>query len=300
MIKLQTTSSSEDLGIHQFDSCILCESTTLKRLQGYEKDYLVRCNSCHFVFCKRKPTLGELKAHYELYLRNELLSEITSKRYEELLDKFEVYRKTNNIIDVGCGDGLFLEAAKKRKWNVFGTEFTEEALKICEKKGIKMTSSPLDSTAYQADFFDVVTSFEVIEHINTPLSEIESFKTILRKGGLLYITTPNFNSISRDIKKGKWSVIEYPEHLSYYTKETLTLLVKQFGFKSIVVTATGISLRRLGANSSSANSTHANSDEWLRQQTEEKVIYKWLKKGVNTALDITGKGDALKGFFQKQ
>ncbi|HPM29490.1 MAG TPA: class I SAM-dependent methyltransferase [Chryseolinea sp.] len=286
----------------RFDACLLCSSPSLQALTGYEKDYLVKCSSCSFVFCQRKPTTDELKAHYALYPRANTISEITLKRYDELLNAFEPYRKTNNIIDVGCGDGFFLEAAKKREWNVFGTEFTPEAIEVCERKGIQMTMSPLNPNYYNPDFFDVITSFEVIEHINTPNQELNSFSSILRNGGLVYVTTPNFNSISRNILKSKWNMIQYPEHLSYYTVPTLSSLFRKNNFKKINISTTGISINRLRASSHSENSKvqSVNVDEALRQKTEDRIIFRVIKTSLNTMLNITQKGDALKAFFQKQ
>ena len=200
--------------MRQFETCLLCGSVIIT-LQGYEHHKLVKRTSCKFIFCKQIPGLEELKAHYELYPRANAISEITIKRYNELLDTFEKYRKTNNMIDVGCGDGYFLAEAFKRGWRVFGTEFTDEAISVCIKKNISMTKGPIKAESYSADFFDVLTSFEVIEDINNPIEETLIYKTILRSGGAIYITTPNFNSISRVILGPRWNVIEYPEHLCY-------------------------------------------------------------------------------------
>jgi 2-polyprenyl-3-methyl-5-hydroxy-6-metoxy-1,4-benzoquinol methylase len=286
----------------RFTSCPLCGSAQLSSLKGYEKDYLSSCLKCHFVFCERKPTADELKAHYGGYPRGNAISEITIKRYEELLVSFEPYRKTNNIIDVGCGDGFFLEVAKRKNWNVFGVEFANEAITICERKGINMTSGPLDVKRYPPDFFDVIASFEVIEHINTPQDEIRSFHTLLRRGGVVYITTPNFNSLSRALLKSKWNVIEYPEHLSYYTPRTLTLLFQGLNFSRLKMSTTGISINRLKASAlvSKTDKAETNSDEALRQRVEGNFILKMAKSTINLILDTTGKGDALKAIFQKQ
>ena len=178
---------------NQFDTCVLCGSPHLVLLKGYEQNYLVKCSSCDFVFCQRKPTAEELKVHYGLYPRANAISEITLKRYSGLLDAFEPYRKTNNIIDVGCGDGFFLEVAKRRKWNVFGTEFTKEAIDVCEQKGIQMTVSPLNSNLYPSDFFDIITSFEVIEHLSPDktLAYLRLAKSCLVPGGIFLLSTPN-------------------------------------------------------------------------------------------------------------
>lgn len=286
----------------QFDHCLVCQSTHLISFKGYEQQYLVKCSSCNFVFCKRRPSLDELKAHYSLYPRANSISKITMKRYDDLLDKFEPYRKTNNIIDVGCGDGFFLEVAKKRKWNVFGTEFTQNAIEVCQQKGIKMTISPLGPTCYERDFFDIITSFEVIEHISNPVQELNSYSSILRKGGIVYVTTPNFDSVSRTILKSKWNVIEYPEHLSYYNRQTLTSLFKMNNYRRIEITTTGISFNRLRASVAKVDFANVpiNMDESLRQKAEAKFILKMFKVGANTLLSISNKGDSMKALFQKQ
>src|SRR6185369_9515208 len=134
---------------NQLDECLLCGSDILPPLTGYEQYHLVRCSNCQFVFCKQKPSLDELTRHYASYPRGNAISKITLKRYNSLLDSFEGYRKTNNIIDIGCGDGFFLGEAKKRGWNVFGTEFTQEAIATCQLKGIQMNTSPLNATNYE-------------------------------------------------------------------------------------------------------------------------------------------------------
>jgi 2-polyprenyl-3-methyl-5-hydroxy-6-metoxy-1,4-benzoquinol methylase len=294
--------STEHGLLDRFDACILCGSKNLNPLRGYEKNFLTRCHQCKFVFCNRKPSTQELTAHYNLYPRENFISEITLRRYEALLDKFEKYRKTNNLIDVGCGDGLFLVSAKKRNWNVYGTEFTEEALEVCKKKGIEMTKSPLDSKHYSSGFFDVITSFEVIEHINTPREELRSFFEILRKGGIVYVTTPNFNSISRNIVGSKWNIIEYPEHLTYYTRSTLRKVFNAFNFSLLEINTTGVSLSRIKISKGKMQNLEKarSTDEVLRRKAEENVVFRAIKTAVNYALNKLGKGDTIKAFFQKK
>ncbi len=206
---------------------------------------MVKCLACSFVFAQRIPTVAELEKHYEGYRRNDYLSPLTIKRYEELLDKLEPYRKTNNLIDVGCGIGYFLEVAKKRGWNVYGTEYTDSAVEICESKGISMKKGELNPDNYPEGFFDIITSFEVIEHINNPCQELLKFNKILRVGGCVYITTPNFNSLLRYVLKQDYSVITYPDHLSYYTPKTLKKVFSDNGFHKKWIKTIGISITLL-------------------------------------------------------
>ena len=225
--------------------CLLCSSEELYLLEKYKSAHLCKCRNCGFVFSKKIPSETELNNFYDGYGRADYLSPITIKRYNELLDKFEKFRKTGKIIDVGCGIGYFLEIAKKRGWEVYGTEFTDEALEICKSKGIKMSLGKLDPKNYDSNMFDIITSFEVLEHINNPIEEISNFSKILRKNGLVYLTTPNFNSLLRYKLNENYDIITYPEHLSYYTPKTINFLFEKLNFRKLKLQTTGISLTKL-------------------------------------------------------
>ena len=287
----------------RFDNCISCSSDKIVKLNRYSKGFLFKCKNCSLVFANKIPSVKELEAHYSNYSRNDYLSPITIKRYNELLDKFEKYRKTNNILDVGCGIGYFLEEAKKRGWNVYGTEYTEEALKICNEKGISLNKGKLNPDNYNFKF-DIVTSFEVIEHINNPIEEITNINSILRNEGLFYLTTPNFNSINRYYLKEKWNVIVYPEHLTYYTKSTLKKLIQKQGFKTISNKTTGISITRIKTSkekkADNSEFISANTeDEKLRNNIEKNRFLQFGKKAVNWILSFLGIGENIKQFNVK-
>ena len=284
-------------------NCLICGSNKIKTLNGYEHAHLVKCKNCHFVFSLQIPTQQELIAHYEGYGRDDYLSDITIKRYNEVLDEFEKYRKNNRILDIGCGVGYFLEVAKQRGWDVYGTEFTDEAVQICEDKGIQMHQGVLDPSNYQKEYFDVITSIEVIEHINNPLEETGNIAEILRQGGVFYFTTPNFNSLLRYRLKEGYNVIVYPEHLSYYTPKTINRLFKSQGFRKKWLKTTGISLTRYKTSQKVSNQdfiSEQSDDEKLREKIDKSVMLELAKKVVNTVLTIFGVGDSLKGLYQKK
>ena len=281
-------------------NCISCKSKDLVELPNYKHAFLVKCKSCGFVFSKKEATANELMAHYHNYPRYTTLSPITEKRYNELLETLEPFRKTNNLIDLGCSNGLFLECAKKKGWNVYGTEYAEECIKYCAEKNIKLfKSDKLPDELFNLKF-DVVTSFEVIEHINTPNEELDFVKKILRKNGAFYFTTPNFNSISRFLLKEKWNIVEYPEHLSYFTSNTMHRLLLKHGFKKQFLTTTGISLSRFKQSIGKDDvnrTTNQNTDENLRGNIEKKFVLRWAKNTLNFVLNTFKIGDAMKGLY---
>ncbi len=285
-------------------NCLICNSKRIKVLNGYEKDSLVRCQDCNFVFSQKIPKHEELVKYYEdTYTRDDYLSPITIKRYNEVLDQFEKYKKTNKLLDLGSGVGYFLEAAKQRGWEVYGTEFTDDAMTICKNKGAIMHQGPLDRTNYKKEMFDIITSFEVIEHINNPKEELPIYKEILRKGGVLYFTTPNFNSLERYILKGNYSAIKYPEHLSYYTKKTINILFRNNGFKKIKLEAIGFSLSRIRhslKHQGNFKITESYDDEKIRRRFETNKLLRFSKKFINATLNLFSIGNSLKGLYVKE
>ncbi len=257
------------------------------------------------VFIERVPSEMELSAFYSkyAYASDPWISPITIQRYHELLDAFEPYRLLNRIIDVGCGAGHFLQVAKERGWEVYGTEFSPAAIALCKSKGIEMFEGALtEETAAQLEF-DVVCSFEVIEHINNPNKDVQHIHRMLRTGGLHYITTPNFNALSRFILKADYNVIGYPEHLSYYTPKSLNFLLNKQGFKTLNCAAEGISISRI-QKSRNQSEIKLNSktapDEKLRERTERKLFWKLIKKVANWTFRISGTGVTLKGWYIKK
>jgi len=286
-------------------SCLICNNSKISSLKGYENHGLVKCRNCGFVFMQKIPTAEELDKYYSTYSygREQYLSPITIKSYNLLLDEFEKYRKTNKILDVGCGLGWFLLEAKKRGWEVYGTEFSKEAVKLCTENGINMKEGVLNSEDFINHEFDIITSSEVIEHINNPNIELESIKKLLRKGGLFYCTTPNFNSLLRYYLKSDYNIIGYPEHLCYYTKSTLKRLAKAHDLKPVKFLSTGISITRLKTSTGKSQEkmvAKESSDEVLRKNIESKWYLNVAKIIVNKLLTLTNTGMTLKGYYIKK
>lgn len=286
--------------------CLICESTRLKQMANYyEKHGLIKCQSCGLVFMERIPSPSELNSHYAQYAykSDAYLSPLTVDSYNLLLDEFEHYRMSNQILDVGCGRGFFLQEAKKRGWQVHGTEYSETAVQICSQEGLDVKQGKLDPSIFDRTDFDIITSFEVLEHINNPNEELQNINSLLRKGGLFFCTTPNFNSLLRFYLKADYDVINYPEHLTYYTKGTLNKVLKQNGFKKKKLLSTGISITRVKTSKKTSKEkliSKDSSDERLREIISRKWYLVFAKKIINQLLTFTQLGITLKGFYVKR
>lgn len=285
-------------------NCLVCDSENLSELPRFTSSFLVKCSDCGFVFSNRIPSHEELENYYDSdYDVTRYFSPITEKRYNDLLDIFETERKTNRILDVGAGYGFFLEAAKKRGWEVYGTEISDDAITHCKEKGIELMKGSVETINFGALTFDVIVTIEVIEHLNTPKSFVDKIHQLLRPDGLFYVTTPNFDSTLRYWLGEKYDVIGYPNHLCYYNSKTLKNLMVQSGFCVNSIKTTGLSVTRIKTSKGQSNQDYVSEtsdDEMLRYRIENNKALKILKTSTNGALNLLKIGDSLKGSFRKK
>lgn len=245
------------------------------------------------------PKPEELWEYYREYPVHAGVSPITLKRYDELLDGFERFRRTNRIIDVGCGAGTFLERAATRGWQVHGTEYGRIPLETCLAKGIAVREGALNPEDYTPEMFDIVTSFEVIEHVTNPGEELERMRAVLRPGGLLYVTTPNYRCIGHLLAGKDWSVVNYPEHLSLFSPRTLRRLMKEIGFRPTRIRTTGIDLMRVKFRREREDADRKPIDasqEALRARLEGNAALRLMKSAVDAVLNLFRIGDHMKAW----
>ena len=255
------------------------------------------------VYSTQEPTAEELDELYGSYPIKAALSPITRKRFAELLRSFEPFRSTGHILDVGSGSGFFLDVAMEMKWDAHGVEYDPSIVKACVLRGMKMQQGALDVSHYQEGSFDVLTSFEVLEHLIDPRAEIEKFHALIRPGGLLYATTPNYNSVSRWLAHPSWNIINYPEHLNYFTPRTLDRILSENGFIKERLVTTGISVSRVRSSitgNQQENIDPNNDDERLRGRIESSRFLLFGKRSMNAALSLMGMGDSLKAMYRKK
>jgi 2-polyprenyl-3-methyl-5-hydroxy-6-metoxy-1,4-benzoquinol methylase/glycosyltransferase involved in cell wall biosynthesis len=265
---------------------------------------LKRCRSCGLVFHKEFSNSSEIGDFYGHYYREENMafSPITESRFHSLMDSFQPYRETGRILDVGCGAGHLLKVAMDCGWRAYGTEIAAGAFDQLARLGVDAFRGELQSARYTDAFFDVVYCSEVIEHLLDPVSFLEESARILRPGGLLYLTTPNFNSLSRRLLGLEWRVFG-KEHVCYFTPASLSRAILRAGFLKINVRTRNIDpneLKRVLAarfsgnpTGSSANGFDAKGNEELRIQLQQRPALRIAKNSANLILGMTGTGDTI-------
>jgi SAM-dependent methyltransferase len=137
-------------------------------------------------------------------------------------------------LDVGCATGSFLLLAKELGWQVFGVEIIEKAAKIArEQLGSDRISQDLETTNLPPGSLDVITLWDVLEHIPSPKLAMLKFRHLLRPGGLVYFSIPNLDSFDRKLFKSEWIGWDAPRHFTFYDKTTILRLLAETGFELV-------------------------------------------------------------------
>ncbi len=211
-------------------SCSVCKSVINKKYSPAtdpvtgEKFSIFICSSCNLGHTLPIP-INIIQYYGNEYHKNRH----GFSAYFRAIQRFKsIVEGESNIklLDIGCGEGTFLHIAKKKGWKVFGTEIND---KIAKKSGLDVFSSIKEVSQY--GLFDYITLFHSLEHFNSPQKTIFDITKLLKIEGSLIIAVPNSGSLQAKIFKNKWFPLDVPRHLYHFDKQSLTYLLKSYGFK---------------------------------------------------------------------
>lgn len=140
--------------------------------------------------------------------------------------------RPGRLLDVGCGNGVFLMRAKEAGWSTQGIEPDPKAVAAAQRAGLDVVEGTLDSCP-DLGLFDVVTASHVIEHVHDPRGFLRQIHDRLRPGGQLWLATPNAGSLGHRMFGKAWRGLEPPRHMTVFSLPALRLLLEQAGFAQI-------------------------------------------------------------------
>lgn len=172
------------------------------------------------------------------------------KKYLTVIKK---YKKNGTLLDLGCALGFLIELVEKNGFSAVGVDVSEYAVGLAKKlvgeeKVILGRVEELETILNnQREHFDVVTMFDLIEHLENPKRVLQQISKILSANGLLVIQTGDAGSNWAKLMGKNWHFFAPPQHFFFYSQKNLTELLKQAGFKVIKVQKIGkwVSLRYL-------------------------------------------------------
>jgi 2-polyprenyl-3-methyl-5-hydroxy-6-metoxy-1,4-benzoquinol methylase len=155
------------------------------------------------------------------------------------------YQGEGGLLDVGCGTGRFLIAARNRGWRVAGVDLSEANALAAQGVGLDVRGTTLSGAGFTAASFDAARLNSVIEHLPEPLELLSDIARVVRPGGVLSLSTPNVTSTSARLLGADWHQLgrEGNAHVVFFSRTTLTRALEETGFRPIKWKTTGLRLR---------------------------------------------------------
>ena len=295
-------------------SCPICDSARFAKLRFCKNPndpFWRKCKNCKSIYARDIPDSRTIAEQYEGYYDgiNLEIPQFVRSNLDKRIYSLNVYRtELNNILDIGFGAGIFLEAAQSQGWICSGTEFSPDSIRIASSNGWTVHKGDLSEGDLPGPF-DVVAAIEVLEHVSSPASILKIATQRLRKCGAFYGTTPNAQSINAKMLGENWSVLSYPEHQVLLNKKSIKLLFAVENIKPKMIKSTGFNpidiinfIRTVNVKSSSPTPGTINRVEGgyaINSVFESRKILSNFKYVVNQALTVLGIGDSLNFLGEK-
>jgi 2-polyprenyl-3-methyl-5-hydroxy-6-metoxy-1,4-benzoquinol methylase len=288
-------------------ACVACGSRNAQKLGVKNELEIVCCRQCGTIYTPYSPWYTSSYFYLGYYLKSEEKETppFVLKRLEEITAGFAPYRQNNRLLDLGCGAGDLLEAARKHGWQAQGVDVAAQVVNHVRQRGFEVFEGELHEAVFPAAQFDVVTAAELLEHIFDPRALLREVARILRPGGLFWTTTPHARGISARMLGLKWRCIWPPEHLQLFSIRGLQALLREAGFRDIHVDTTGGNpveiWHALGRTKSAPKTVDQHFDRVLTSYQLNESLMKSrsrraLKSTVNSFLNLSRLGDSMKVF----
>jgi len=252
MTERQPPAAGRPPGPTETVSCPLCGGLRSRTAAVKFGLRLARCRGCGLIFANPRLRRAEVEKRYD---SPEFLAEYlkahraTPAGYDRasLADRYRPYldmirgrlHPGAKLLDVGCGAGFFLKEAEAEGWAAEGTEISRSlAAYGREVVGVTVRLGTLEELNGPPGSRDIVTLFDVLEHVPEPQRTLEEVGRLLRPDGLVLISTPDYGSLSRLFLGKAWAVLSPAEHLSLFTEKTLRKLVEGSGLELLSITNT--------------------------------------------------------------
>ena len=248
-----------ELRDHNPDLCPVCGHAGARewlrapdRLHGRQEKYtLLRCPACSLVWLSKPPKPAEMHRHYtDAYDR--LISaagENSPRRWRDRNAALVLHKQSGALLDLGCSSGAFLQSLCGKGWDLSGIEMSAESAKQAQvRTGAKVFGGDILDAQFASESFDVITCFDVFEHLYEPRRVMAKVTEWLKPGGIFYVLVPNVDSAEGRVFGSYWHGLELPRHLFHYSPASLKFLAESAGLRQVSLEtrrnpAVGTSLR---------------------------------------------------------
>lgn len=226
--------------------CYLCKSPVTKFLSKNGFD-IYRCASCGLSQTDLHKNYKEFVVEH--YDKGYFMGDPTRSAYvdykddkkfivrnmEKFLNKMRMYKTKGKVLDVGCALGFFVELALASGYDAYGFDASSFAVKEAQalvgKNRIRLGT--ISDISYPAKTFDVITLFDIFEHLAYPRNDLKKISTWLKDDGIIMIATGDTESFLAKLLRRRWTFYIPPQHLFFFNKKNMNTLLTEEQFKPV-------------------------------------------------------------------
>ena len=260
-------------------ACDLCGSDDSRLIYSlFDTNYglpgqftLVQCRDCDLVYQNPRPSVAEIASFYPtaryhpfqtIYSQETAVPTSTHRKRARLLTQ---KMGSGNVLDLGCGNGLFLLAMRELGWRCVGLEPNVAAAQHA-RDILQLDVHTGDIFSLEArSTFDLITLWDVLEHTHAPSNVLQHAHRLLKPPGTLALNVPNWDSFERRLFRERWIALDAPRHLYHFSPKTIRQLLAKCGFDVKILRAQAPVL-------SLASNVLRRGGDWLLRQGQAKAL----------------------------
>ena len=273
---------------NELRTCLLCGSTNLQyefsakcNADGAIKDYqILRCHNCTVALTDPMPKIADKFYNSGIYAKNGGRASVFADLafawlYNTRLREIQRFSsEKGRLLDVGCGKGRFVASACRHGWQAEGTDVIQGQVRSArERYDVKISFGEIWELGFDANSFDVVTAWHVLEHLPQPHKVVGEISRIMRTNGLFVCEVPYQASWQATIGKGLWFQLDVPRHLLHYNLSALQYLLHKHNLEIQHISTFSPELGYFGMLQTMMNRV-VSSPNWL---------FRWLKRTHGTS-----------------
>jgi ubiquinone/menaquinone biosynthesis C-methylase UbiE len=203
---------------------------------GYGRHHtIVQCRQCGLVYTDPRPDGDDIVETYQavedpLYLEEREGRVLTFERHLKPLERLTGPPNGRPLLDVGCYTGVFVEIAVRHGWEAWGVDPSCWAVEQAQARGLHAIQGTLETANLPEAAFDVVTMWDVIEHVTDPHGTLQQAYRLLKPGGLVVVHTMDIDSLFARLMGTRWPWL-MEMHLYYFSRRTLGAMLEKCGFQ---------------------------------------------------------------------
>lgn len=234
----------------EYICCDLCgadnPAPVLERIDRFSGSIFryVSCRECGLIYVNPRPDATEILKYYStdyepyqpLWAMKGVERWLKQRAWKTLACFVSQYQVGGRLLDIGCATGEFLKEMRAKGFEVQGVELNSSAATIAKDVyGLKVFVGPLAEFKAPEGTFDVITMWDVLEHLPSPYTSLQQIYQWLRGGGYLFLSVPNIHSFDAKLFGPWWIGWDAPRHLYAFPKPTLKRLLQDTGFNIVTI-----------------------------------------------------------------